>query len=508
MPSHFLCLMRLQILHSLLTLFLFSLSFSTALSKSSTPLVQPYDLKEIAPPWIERVFSISTESPAAKAMSRNKTTQRLMAPVYFYHDVFSRLVEKRKAEKNRNACGLRHIDWVTNIIRMSKILQYGELDDSCPSFIQVSAAIQSGEMDASLLRDARTLIFRGTYALYLAVRDIAEIPDRTDPSLNWTSGIYPGRSWDLTRNSQRCRVANAFFIQKNGVSYFRTYLNNLPEPIWSGTYGRQSIIELVRQDMNSSFRSVHRRVGTEDHFENSSTLLLRRDGRSHNDDNPGTVPFDDPSSPLGRVFRLNQNAIDLASDAVTISNIAILALPMVMSLIPLAMLADMQGWAMLCYVIFTDVFSTLPLLIKGIELIMAGRSTADVVMFHLGNTSFSQMEIFAVECSGESKFMLLGIVFVIVSLAVLILGVCLEVFAAWYMRNRRRELVVESAGRMFDVVSYGFLGAMDESEKVRQQLSYDMSMEVAEEELVLAQQGKENDKGHSRLPWRLGSRWK
>lgn len=435
----------------------------------------------------------------AKAIARNETTRHLLAPVYLYFNLFSSLVEKRKAENNKNACSLRDIGWIKTNVRMMQVFQFGLLDQSCPSFIQASAAVQSGEMHVSLLRNVRDTIYRGTNAVYLAVRDIPQIPQRSNPSLNWTSGAFPGRSWDLTRNSQRCLVSNAFFMHKNGVTYFRSFLNNLPPGVWGGTYGRQSIVEFIRQDMNTSVRSIHRRNGNEDQFENSTTILVKRDGRSRNGDNPGFVVFDDPSSPVGRVYRLNQVPIDLASDAVTVSNIAILALPMVMNIVPLAILADVQGWAMLCYVIFTDVFSTLPLLIKGVELINAGRSMTDVVMFRVGNSSLNIMEIFGVECSGEPRFRSLGIIFVVISSMAIIIGICLEVMAMWYVSKWERESATKSAPRMFNVVSYGFVGAMHESETVMEQYTYNMTMEALEEKMVLAQ--KENAIVHGHEPW-------
>ncbi|CAN8064317.1 unnamed protein product [Agarophyton chilense] len=60
------------------------------------------------------------------------------------------------------------------------------------------------------------------------------------------------------------------------------------------------------------------------------------------------------------------------SDALSPSSITVLFFPLWLNLIPIAMLADVSSATMLIYTLLSDVLTTLPLAIKGVELIWIG----------------------------------------------------------------------------------------------------------------------------------------
>lgn len=54
-----------------------------------------------------------------------------------------------------------------------------------------------------------------------------------------------------------------------------------------------------------------------------------------------------------------------AEDALTASNIGILALPMALNVIPIALVADVSSVGLFAYTVMTDILTTIPFIIKG-----------------------------------------------------------------------------------------------------------------------------------------------
>lgn len=177
--------------------------------------------------------------------------------------------------------------------------------------------------------------------------------------------------------------------------------------------------------------------------------------------------FDDPVGPLARAFRKNINLVDIASDSITISNIAILALPMLMNIIPVSFVADLNGLGMFVYVLVTDVFTTLPFLIKGVELIRSSRPNSKVVMAHsAGTDSLGTFQVWASQCRGRDYFRVTGIIFVLVALTALVLGLALEIWARNIMRRRfieagKGKLHGPFGNAVLKVTSDGLLGTTE-----------------------------------------------
>lgn len=146
-------------------------------------------------------------------------------------------------------------------------------------------------------------------------------------------------------------------------------------------------------------------------------------------------------SALGKGENENQQG----NDAVTVSNVAILFLPLVMNLVPVAAIADVNTLGMLMYTALTDVLTTVPLCIKGIELMTISernfRSVSAQVTGKSGLNETAVIELWAVSCRLQRSgyFRRIGFMFVVVSITLMLFGVVCEFVARWVVKRRKHE---------------------------------------------------------------------
>lgn len=68
----------------------------------------------------------------------------------------------------------------------------------------------------------------------------------------------------------------------------------------------------------------------------------------------------------------SREALELSQPQTT----AVFLFPLLMSLIPLALFADVTNRLLLAYMIFTDFLAVLPVAIKGVELLLAAKAVS------------------------------------------------------------------------------------------------------------------------------------
>lgn len=153
--------------------------------------------------------------------------------------------------------------------------------------------------------------------------------------------------------------------------------------------------------------------------------------------------------------------VQQVEDAIAISNIAILALPMVLTLVPIAAIADVSRTRMVLYLILSDVLTTVPMGIKGVELLLIAKQEFIGTVTRMSDTAADKMENTAVselwvaQCGIRASVKPYGIAFVTVSVVMLVLGVVSEVIARWWIgkRARRKQVVLADGGKMVDGVA-------------------------------------------------------
>lgn len=133
-----------------------------------------------------------------------------------------------------------------------------------------------------------------------------------------------------------------------------------------------------------------------------------------------------------------------AQDAEQVSNTAILLLPLAMNLVPVALIADVNTFGMLLYTALTDVLTTVPLCIKGVELIQISKKRFKAVSAQVtGNVEDPNANLVAeawyAQCrlKKHADHMTRGVVFVVLSISLMCFGVACEFFAKQWVKRRK-----------------------------------------------------------------------
>lgn len=412
--------------------FVILIGYATASDESN--LTQIIDLNEEHTTWKGRISSVDTSSPVARYFRQNPDADYTIGTVFDYIEKLWDVVASRRKNNDSRACNIYSTvvgDWPFRMTTRVKTFQIGEIDSTCFSKVDLRAAIRSREFPRGTTRNLRKLFADSRRLTTEAFHKLKIVPDG-----NWPSDGKPYNLTFLTkfRSGQTCTIDTIFAHQQNRTWFLRAGVTNAPINESKPDFERQFMEEFFPRNGTHSLQMDLRNIKT-DKREEATTIVERwsTTGYAIEDMN-----FDDPLSPLTHAYQRNLVAIDLASDAITISNVAILALPMVMNLIPIAFLADFHTFGMFMYIVVTDVFSTIPFFIKGVELIHSSQPTQEEVFaFFSGNEALGSMQSWVVQCKGEQKFRNVGIVFVVASLGAAVMGVALELWAKRYMYWKR-----------------------------------------------------------------------
>lgn len=403
----------------------------TQTSNETETLVQEFDVSAVASNFVDRIFSLSTSAPVSNQLHKNLTAQQLLIPTYQLFDDFYELITIRRNRSHRQACNLSPTDsWSKLADQLLQVFQVGKIDNTCFSLIDASVAVRDGDLPKSIMSKARDVLRQGRETLFYAA---VKMPLPRNTSWSDSDAPYKLVSAPLRRTGQMCTKENQLAFLRNGEWYLQMKMTNRPTSQYLSDRERNVVMEWVPQSFNHSLHMIQKRLSDEQ-LENSTTIVNLWGGYGDSIDGEKLNPV------VSEAFRRNAVQIDLASDAVTISNIAILSLPMVMNIIPVAFVADLNPVGTLAYVLFTDVISTIPFIVKGVELILSARQRQPVVMgLFGGNVTLGQMEIWSVECTGQVQFRTTGIIFVVVGCAMLVAGVIIELWA-WQLMQKRNLL--------------------------------------------------------------------
>lgn len=419
-----------MLLHAMFFVILFG--YATASDESN--LTQVIDLNEEHTTWKGRISSVDTSSPVARYFRQNPEADTSIGPVFdFIEDLWGVVATRRKNNDSRacNMYGTIVGDWAFRMTTRVKTFQIGEIDTTCFSKVDLHTATRNGEFPRGATRNLRKLFADSRSLTTEAFHKLRIVPDG-----NWSSDGKPYNLTFLTRvrSGQTCTIDTVFAHQRNRIWFLRAAVTNARVNESKPDFERQYMQEFFPRNGTDSLQMVLRNINT-GKLERATTIVERWATTGYVIE---SMQFDDPLTPLAHAYQQNLVAIDLASDAITISNVAILALPMAMNLIPIAFLADFHALGMFIYIVVTDMFSTIPFFIKGVELIHSSQPTQEEVFgFFSGNETLGSMQSWVVQCKGEQKFRNVGIVFVVVSLGAAIMGVVLELWAKRYMYWKR-----------------------------------------------------------------------
>lgn len=135
-------------------------------------------------------------------------------------------------------------------------------------------------------------------------------------------------------------------------------------------------------------------------------------------------------------------SVQQVQDALAPSSIAILFLPLALTIVPIAAVAPVSTTSMFLYTLVSDVLAVVPLAIKGVELIIIGFQRHRSIVVRITSTidgTFAEKagaELFAAECRAREYVKPAGIRFLAIALGFMVVGIWLE-FLALGIRRRR-----------------------------------------------------------------------
>ena len=132
-------------------------------------------------------------------------------------------------------------------------------------------------------------------------------------------------------------------------------------------------------------------------------------------------------------------------DATTVSGIAILVTPIALTMVPIALFADIDTSATLAYTLVTDILTVMPLAVKGIELLQYAAKKHEasrnwIYASKLLDDSPVAIEMWHARCRAKAGVGRVGAIFLASSIVFMTAGIVLEFVAKKHVEKRKEKL--------------------------------------------------------------------
>lgn len=414
-----------------------------------TPLPLPTEFKD---EWRRgRLFYMSSEAPMATRLQTNKTfiqsSQVLDSYLNFAENSTLRVLQsnqeipKEQTIRVCNTIGRRTIE-IIEIFFEDRGLPLPNA--TCFTTLHGTTTF-TNETSPWTASDINTALLQRQVSLHHARKQIVQ---EVLPPKNWTQ---PDTNFNYRYNisSKQCvmnhavgfRVGSKWFLGTSITNPGRTHNARLFERQWLTEY-----IHTAPDDTNTAlkFSARVRPPGDEPHVVRTNTTTTLTSGRGAVGPFAFRHAYPSQNEVLAASLEKSDLSIQQADDALTPSSLSILLLPLGLNLIPVALLAPVDTVTMLMYMVMSDVITTIPLAIKGVELIFIGRErhVSTAVQFtasvsgELSQTA--SMQIWSAECMARENVTRVGIAFVVLAAIFIAMGISLELIAKSYVDRHRR----------------------------------------------------------------------
>jgi len=393
-------------------------------------------------PSFKDVYGGANSSAILQALrARGKDTQEHMRKLRKWFNNIAIDVQRRRDDSDGSECTLRGQPWIKEAKLYQTDRNFDEVKESC--------ATRTEHDD----RENKTLAFQYLEKTANIFSEAAKAAISSDKNLS--------RIWNAERvqpivklkykssGDQECELNYLMAIKVRSIWYIAA-AGTSSGPNRGGK--RFDVVEHVPADIgNPNLLSLPMRlipyntngVGNEDreNYANRSgwyTTSFSKTTGSAQISRIHRMRYDDNRA-LQRALEENILAVDQANDAITYANMAILILPLFMSFIPVALIADLSEAATLFYVLLTDVFAAVPFVIKGVELVLTGtteqRASETWIMGEDGAGQIA--ETWTAKCQPVEKFRTIGAVVIAIGIASILSGIFIEIIARRWMSYRR-----------------------------------------------------------------------
>lgn len=360
-------------------------------------------------------------------------------------DAYNDLVEHFEDAVAEPNCMLRDIDWVEKLKGFATIRGWKAPEIACVS--STRERIKKMKVSASEL--FRRLQRQG--AVVDSIKN--EIEEQTTKNF---SKVYFSKSFTYAKRYQRCVVERATalrVIAEDGTPlwFVLTGITNANVTTDLADWHRIFVNEYVGVDARGKFHDplpqYVRPAGPGGEKKNRSDYATTMEMWGGRVGLSGIYNMLVDASPaVVRAIEKGDRDVDQATDALTPSNTAILALPMIMNVVPISLITEVNALGIFIYVLVTDMLTVVPFIIKGFELIAMGnrRQIVEETWF-AGRTTddFVVLELWAAECR-IVRVHRIGVIFVSIGFAVLTLGIAAEFIACRLRHKWVRDGTIEA----------------------------------------------------------------
>ncbi len=396
-----------------------------------------------------RLLSGSTQGPMSAYFRGNQTaTKSLLALKKHMQEVDDRL---QSLYKTKQPYGLGPDDYICNrraeqsIVALTvKLRDLGlpAIQENCTTEINMN---YNRREQSDLWRNRLTF----TDATKLAGVEAVRTMNRAD----WKNNAYPHAKFGYVDHIDSCQLVHNVGFRIRGKWAVMVSLTQFPVFVDRGDRRRQYIVEYLTSEngvagniivklpkmiaVDQDKRNVEIVANTTTTWEN----WLGRPGSSIF--RGRTPPGENPA--IAEALSAKADWREQVEDSRAASNISILTLSCLFTLIPLASIADVSMLALFVYTIATDIVSCIPLSIKGIELLQANRRHDTTVVWAFGGLQFSEKHSLVVEswsasCETKSDVRYAGVGLLLFALVMMVVGVILEIYASSRMKRRKASL--------------------------------------------------------------------
>ncbi len=406
--------------------------------------IDPQDVEVEIPESLQnRLFSGSTQGPMSAYFRGNRTaTKSLLGMKKHMQDVDARLHSLFKSKKpyglgpDDYICNRQARQSLTSLTVKLRDLGLPPIEQNCTTEINMK---YDRREQFNLWRNRLTF----DDATRLAGLEAVRVMKRED----WKNMAYPHAKFGYVDHIDSCQLIHNVGFRVRGVWAVMVSLTQYPVFIHRGERRRQYIVEYLTS-VNGIAGSVPiqlPKIGAGNQvLVNSTTTWENWAGRPGSSIFRGlTPPADNPA--IAAALQAKSDWREQVEDSRTASNISILTLSCLVSLIPLGSFADVSMLALLVYTIATDIVSCIPLSIKGIELLQSNRQHYTTVVWAFGglepSTKYSLVvESWSALCETKSDVRKTGLGLLIFALVLMTVGVILEIFASSRMKRRKALL--------------------------------------------------------------------
>lgn len=373
--------------------------------------------------------------------------------------------EDKTTEDTLTTCNHRDDGWVSDISIYFHVRGWLVPDTSCTSDVYGTDK-KDGVVNQAYLKRGETplspsQLFDSVWQHSDLVNGKAVLAAREAQITNWTDSTGKeaatrARNFTHEVRSQTCQYDYMGFVKFNKNWYVAERITNRQKDIVLEVGARNFLYEYIRPD------------------DSPKTMRLRSADRSFEYQNDATTAIGYftgivTASAFGTIFptdnlavqdalRIGEHQTQQADDATTTSNIAILAFPLVMNVVPVALIADVNSLGMLVYTLMTDVLTAVPLAIKGVEVLTIGRRSNSAAVTRITGANLNETstdgtpvlkaaEVWVARCRATGSLTAIGVTLLMVAITFMIGGVAAEFWAKhWVMRKGAGKVIDENWG--------------------------------------------------------------